>query len=140
MIVRGLRGIGIGIAYGFLVSVVVFLLTRIGLDKTPSGVIPFDPVALAWLAVVISGFIAGVSAAFVGAVVGMARLGKRMGATVGFFTGLLVCGLVSMNSWSGPPPRTLHDWIALLVTIAILPIGLALTGTVVAIVTERNPV
>jgi hypothetical protein len=137
MIFRGLAGVLTGVAYGFLVSVVVFLLTRIDLDETHSSASFGDPVALAWFATVISGLIAGVCAALVGLVVGMAGLGRGKAAMIGFLTGLLALGLLSMNSWSAPLPTSLHDWIALFVAIAILPIGVAMTGMVVAIITDR---
>jgi hypothetical protein len=137
MIIRGLAGILIGVAYGFLVSVVVFLLTRIDLDETHSSATFGDPVALAWFATVISGLIAGVCAALVGLVVGIAGLGRSKGALIGFLTGLLALGLLSINSWSAPLPTSLHDWIALFVAITILPIGVAVIGMVVAIVADR---
>lgn len=137
MILRGIAGIIIGIAYGFLVSVVVFLLTRNVFDDTNSSPMFGDPVALRWVATVLSGLIAGGCAALVGLVVGLAGLNKTKAAITGFVTGLLALGLVYINSLSGPPPTSLHDWIGLFVTIAILPIGVALTGMVAAIVTPR---
>lgn len=135
MIIRGLAGVIIGLAYGSLVSGVVFLLTRIDLNKPRSGMIMLDPV-VAWIAIILSGLIAGVCGALVGLIVGMARLDKAKAATVGFFTGLLVFALLSLST--GPsPPGSLRQWIELFVAIAILPIGVALTGMIVAIVTRR---
>ena len=136
MIIRGLAGVIIGLAYGSLVSVVVFLLTRIDLSKPRSGMMLLDPVAMAWFATIISGLIAGACGALVGLIVGMARLDKAKAATVGFFTGLLVFGILSI-SLNPSLPSSLRQWIELFVAIAILPIGVALTGMVVAIVTRR---
>ena len=137
MILRGLAGVLIGVVYGFLVSVVVFLLMRIDVDESRPSMIFGDPLALVWFATVMSGLIAGVCAVLVGLVVGMARLSRGKATMVGFLTGLLAFGLLSINPWSGPLPTSRHDWIALFVTIAALPIGVALTGLVVAVVAER---
>jgi hypothetical protein len=139
MIIRGLAGVLIGVVYGFLVSVVVFLLTRIDLDETRPSMIFGDAVTLAWVMTVLSGLIAGVCAALVGLVVGMAGLGKGKAAMIGFLTGLLALGLMSINSWSAPLPTSLRDWIALFVATAILPIGVSLTGMIVATVADRSP-
>jgi len=98
MIIRGLAGVIIGIAYGALVSALVFLLTRPDLVKPGSGLmIMLDPAALAWFGVWISGIIAGVCAVVVGLIVGIAGMGKSKAATTGFLTGLLVFGLISVT-------------------------------------------
>ena len=130
MIVRCVAGIIIGIAYGSLVSVVVFLLMSIGLDETNSSAMFGDPVALRWVATLVSGVL-------VGLVVAVADLGKGKAAITGFVTGLLALGLISINSWSTPHPMSLRDWIGLFVATVILPFGLALTGIVAAIVNHR---
>jgi hypothetical protein len=137
VIIRCLAGIIIGIAYGSLVSVVVFLLIGIGRDETNSSAMFGDPVALRWVATVISGLIAGESAVLVGLVVAVADLGKGKAAITGFVTGLLALCLISINSWSTPHAMSLRDWIGLFVATAILPFGVALTGIVTAIVTHR---
>jgi hypothetical protein len=138
MIIRGLAGVIIGIAYGVLVSALVFMLTRPDLVEPGSGLmIMLDPAALAWFGVWISGIIAGLSAAVVGLVVGLAHLGKSKAAIMGCVTGLLVLGFFSINFGSGGLPNALHEWIELLVTLAIMPVGLALTGMVVAIVGDK---
>ena len=138
MIIRGLAGVIIGIAYGVFVSALVFLLTRPDLVKPGSGqLIMLDPVALAWLGVWLSGIIAGLCAVVVGLIVGIAGMGKSKAAMTGFVTGLLVLGLMSLTMGSFILPKTLHQWIEFFVTIAILPIGLALMGMVVAIVGDK---
>ena len=138
MIIRGLAGVIIGIAYGVLVSALVFLLTRPDLVKPGSGLmIMLDPAALAWLGVWLSGIIAGLCAVVVGLIVGIAGMGKSKAAMTGFVTGLVVLGLMSVTMGSPGLPKTLHQWIEILVTIAILPIGLALIGMVVAIVGDK---
>jgi len=139
VIIRCLVGVIIGIAYGALVSVVVFLLVGLGLDETHSSAMFGDPVALRWVATVISGLIAGGCAVLVGLVAGVANLRKGKAAITGFVTGLLALGLISINSWSTPHPMSLRGWIGLFVAIAILPIGVALTGMVAVIVTDRLP-
>jgi hypothetical protein len=138
MIIRGLAGVVIGIAYGALVSALVFLLTRPDLVKPGSGLmIMLDPAALAWFGVWLSGITAGVCAVVVGLIVGIAGMGKSKAATTGFLTGLLVFGLISVTLGSPGLPKTLHQWMEILVTIALLPIGLALTGMVVAILGDK---
>ena len=139
MIIRGLAGVLIGLAYGVLVSALVFLLLRPDLVKPASTLLIMpDPVALAWLGVWIAGIIAGVCAVVVGLVVGLAGMGKRKAAITGVVTGLLVLlGFFAIAFGSGDVPHRLQDWIGLLVMIAILPVGLALTGMVVAIVSDK---
>ena len=137
MIFRGLAGLLIGIAYGVFVSAFVFLLTRPDLVKPGSGLmIMLDPVAMAWFGVFISGIIAGLSAVVVGLIVGIAGLGQSKAALTGFVIGLLVFGFLSIG-FGFSLPASLRQWIELLVIIAILPIGLALTGIVVAVVGEK---
>ena len=108
----------------------MFLLMSIGLDETNSSAMFGDPVALRWVATLVSGVL-------VGLVVAVADLGKGKAAITGFVTGLLALGLISINSWSTPHPMSLRDWIGLFVATVILPFGLALTGIVAAIVNHR---
>jgi len=138
MIIRGLAGVFIGIAYGVLVSGVVFLLLRPDLVKPASGLlIMIDPVAMAWIGVAASGIITGLCAVVIGLIVGMAGLGKAKAAILGFLIGLLVFGLLNINAGPRGLPQTLLEWITLLVITAILPVGLALTGMVVSIVGDK---
>jgi hypothetical protein len=136
MLIRGVAGLIIGVAYGFLVSLVVFLLTRIGLeDKPNAGLIMLDARAMAFFATVLSGIIAGVCAAIVGLIVSLALMGKRKAAITGLITGLIPIVILSgpmlyrHNSW--------RDWIDLLVMVVVLPVGLTLMGMLVSIVAER---
>src|SRR5689334_1598815 len=137
MLLRGLAGIIIGVAYGFLVGLVVFLLTRIGLKEQTetAGMIMFDPRALAWLATLLAGTIAGVCAAVAGLIVSLALMGKRKAAITGLITGLLPIIFLFLAFWTNP--RSWRDWIDFLVMIAILPVGVALMGVVVSIVAEK---
>ena len=138
MIIRGLAGVIIGIAYGFLVSALVFLLTRPDLVKPGSGLmIMLDPAALAWFGVWLSGITAGLCAVVVGLIVGIAGMGKSKAAMTGFVTGLVVLGLMSVAMGSIALPKTLRQWIEIFVTIALLPMGLGLMGMVVAIVGDK---
>jgi hypothetical protein len=137
MIVRGVTGAIIGIAYGFLVAVVLFLLMRPDLQQHNSGLIMIDTVALAWFAVGLAGAVAGICAGVVGLIVGIARLGKGKAAKVGFLAGLLPLGLAFIASGVPHVPTSAHDWIGFFASIAILPVGVALTGIVVAIVADR---
>jgi hypothetical protein len=136
MLIRGVAGLIIGVAYGFLVSLVVFLLTRIGLeDKPNAGLIMLDARAMAFFATVLSGIIAGVCAAIVGLIVSLALMGKRKAAITGLITGLIPIVILSgpmlyrHSSW--------RDWIDLLVMVVVLPVGLTLMGMLVSIVAER---
>lgn len=136
MLIRGLAGIIIGVAYGFLVGFVVFLLTSIGLeDKPNAGLILLDARAMAWFGTMLSGITAGICAAFVGLIVGAAVVGRRKAAIFGFVTGLLPIVLVTLAMWSLPTSG--RDFIELLMMIAILPVGVALTGILVSIVAEK---
>jgi hypothetical protein len=137
MFLRALAGILIGWAYGVLVGLVVFLLTRIGLKEhtETAGMIMFDPRAMAWFATMLAGIIAGVCAAVVGLIVSLALMGKRKAAITGLITGLLPVIFLSLSFWS--TPRSLREWIEFLVVIAILPVGVALMGVVVSIVAEK---
>ena len=82
---RGLAGVLIGVVYGLLVGVVVFLLTRIGLDtENPGPLIMIDPVGMAWLATVMSALITGVCATLLGLIVALAGVRKTKAATIGF--------------------------------------------------------
>ena len=137
MIIRGVTGVVIGVAYGCVVGLVVFLLVRPDLQQHNSGLIMLDDVAMAWLAVEASALVVGGSAVVVGLIVGLVRLGKGKAAITGFVAGLLPLAVMFITL--GPPgvPNSAHGWIELFVTIAILPIGVALTGIVVATAVHR---
>ena len=137
MFIRGLAGIIIGVAYGFLVGLVVFLLTRIGLkeETETAGMIMLDSRAMAWLATMLAGLVAGVCAAFAGLIVSVALMGKRKAAITGLVTGFIPFMLLSLDF--GTAPRSWRDWLDNLVVIAILPVGVALMGVVVSIVAEK---
>jgi hypothetical protein len=137
MILRGLAGVLIGLAYGLLVGFVVFLLTRIGLDRnSSSSLMLIDPVGLAWLATVIAALITGICGALVGLIVGLVGCDKRKAAKVGFISGLIVLGLLLISSLSleSLVPHSLSDVIGRLVMVAVLPFGIALMSMLVAIV------
>jgi hypothetical protein len=137
MFLRGLAGIIIGVAYGYLVGLVVFLLTRIGLKEQTetAGMIMFDPRAMAWFATLLAGFTAGVCAALAGLIVSLALMGKRKAAITGLIIGLLPLAFLFLSFWSNP--RSWRDWVDFLVMLAILPAGVALTGVLVSIVAEK---
>jgi hypothetical protein len=134
IIIRGLAGVMIGVAYGFLVSGIVFLLTRINLDTSSSSQI-IDPLGMARFVTFLAGLIAGVCAVLVGLIVGIARMDGGNAAITGVVTGVIAIGLIFISS--SPIPNSLSDWIGLLVTIALLPIGLALIGMVMSIIANR---
>ena len=135
MILRGLLGVFIGVSYGGLVGVLMFLLTRIGLDRTHPGPLIPNAIEMAWLVTVMSGIITGVSGALVGLVVGLSGVDKAKAAGIGFSIGLLVFALLSIDSWSA---RGLFNisWEDLL-TLLTLPIGLAVMSVLVAVVAAR---
>jgi len=135
MILRGLIGVILGLIYGGLVGVLMFLLTRIGLDRAHPGPLIPNAIEMAWFITVMSGVITGVSGALVGLVVGLSGVDKAKAAGIGFSIGLLVFALLSINSWSA---RVLFNisWENLL-TLLTLPIGLALMSVLVAVVAAR---
>jgi len=137
MSIRGVAGVIIGVAYGFLTGLVAYLLTRIGLeDAAPnSGLIMIDPRAIAWLATVLAGIIAGICGVIVGLIVSLARMPKRKAAITGLITGLVTIILLSIPLWFRH--NSWRDWIDFLVLIVVLPVGLTLMGMVVSIVAER---
>src|ERR1044071_1416705 len=137
MFLRGLAGIIIGVAYGFLVGLGVFLLTRIGLKEQTetAGMIMLDPRALAWLATLLAGFTAGLCAAVAGLIISIAVMGKRKAAITGLIVGFVPIVLLSLDFWTNP--RSWRDSLDYLVSILILPFGVALTGVVVSIVAEK---
>jgi hypothetical protein len=135
MILRGLLGVFIGVSYGGLVGVLMFLLTRIGLDRAHPGPLIPNAIEMAWFVTVMSGVITGVSGGLVGLVVGLSGVDKAKAAGIGFSIGLLVFALLSINSWSA---RVLFNisWENLL-TLLTLPIGLALMSVLVAVIAAR---
>jgi len=137
MIIRGVAGVVIGIVYGCLVGVAVFLLVRPDLQQHGSGLILIDPVAMGWFLVGGAAVVAGTTAGLAGLIVGLARLSKGKAAAIGFLIGLLP--LVLTYVAFGPPgvPNSVPDWMDLFVTTAIQPVGVAFTAIVVAIVVHR---
>jgi len=136
MILRGLAGVLIGVAYGLLVSAVVFLLTRIGLDRAHPGPLIPNAVEMAWFVTVMAGLITGVCGTLVALVVGLSGVDKAKAAGIGFSMGLLALALLSIDSCSGRDlvNTSWRDMLDLLVTLIILPLGLALMSVLVAVV------
>jgi hypothetical protein len=134
MVIRGLIGLLIGAAYGLVVTGVVFLLTRIGLDYEHPGPLIPNTVEFARLVTVMAGLIAGVCGAVVGFIVGLLGVEKAKAAKGSFITGALLFLFMFLST---SMPTALSHWISLLVTLAVLPFGMALVGIVVAIVAAR---
>jgi len=132
MVLRGLMGVILGLTYGGLVGVLMFLRTHIGLDRDHPGPLIPNAIEMAWFVTVMSGVITGISGALVGLVVGVSAVGKAKAAGIGFTTGLLVFALLSINSWSGPNLLN-FSWL----DFVMLPIGLALIDVLVAVVAAR---
>jgi len=132
MILRGLVGIILGLTYGGLVGVLMFLRTHIGLDREHPGPLIPNAIEMAWLITVMSGVITGISGALVGLVVGLAAVDKAKAAAIGFSFGLLVFALLSIDSWTGSGLRN-FSWP----DFVMFPIGLALVGVLVAVVVAR---
>ena len=135
MILRGVLGVFIGVSYGALVGVLMFLVTRIGLDPAHPGPLIPNAVEMAWFVTVMSGVITGVSGVLVGLVVGLSGVDKGKAAGIGFSLGLVVFALSSINSWSARGLSNI-SWENLL-TFSTLPIGLALMSVLVAAVAAR---
>ncbi|HJX90336.1 MAG TPA: hypothetical protein VJ372_07565, partial [Pyrinomonadaceae bacterium] len=68
MILRGLIGVILGVTYGGLVGVLMFLRTHIGLDRDHPGALIPNAIEMAWLVTVMSGVITGICGALVGLV------------------------------------------------------------------------
>ena len=137
MLIRGLAGLLIGAAYGFLIYGILFLLIRPDLMKPESGLMLISSAAMAWIGILFSAIIAGVCGALVGLIVGLTRLRSSKAAVLGFAIGLFALGVVIISSGPVHGPISLREWMEILVSIAILPIGLGLIGLVVAIVADR---
>jgi len=132
MILRGLIGVILGVTYGGLVGVLMFLRTHIGLDRDHPGALIPNAIEMAWLVTVMSGVITGICGGLVGLVVGLSAVDKGKAAGIGFSIGLLVFALLSIDSWSGPGLRN-FSWL----DFVMFPIGLALMGGLVAVVVAR---
>jgi len=133
---RVVAGGGIGIAFGCVVGVVMFLITRPDLERHDS-IIMINSAALGWLLVGGSVLVADACAVLVGLIVGIARLGKGTAAIIGFVVGLLphVAGFIAFGSPG--VPSSASEWIGLFVSIAVLPMGVALTAIVQTIAVQR---
>lgn len=119
--------------YGVLVGVVMFLLTRIGLDRAHPGPLIPNAIEMAWFVTVMSGVITGVCGILVGLVVGLSGVDKGKAAGIGFSIGLLVYAVLSIDSWSARGLFNSISWRDLL----MFPIGLALVSVLVAVVAAR---
>ena len=135
MIIRGIAGVLIGALYGALVTLVVFLLTRIGLERDePTSLIMMSPEGLAWLATVLAGVTASITGMLLGLIVGLTGVTPGKGAIIGLIVGLVMVGVMVINFSDTILPRSLKDAVATLVTIMIFPVGLALMSLTVAFV------
>ena len=136
MIIRGLVGVLIGAAYGALVGVIVFLITRIGLEpERSSSLIMLDPIALAWLGTILAALVTGICGILIGLVVGLWGTSKTNAAKIGLGVGLLV--IASLFVADPHAPRSFSDFVGTCVVILILPVGLALMSALVAVAAER---
>ena len=135
MIIRGIAGVLIGALYGALVTIVVFLLTRIGLEReSTTSLIMMSPEGLAWLATVLAGVTSGITGMLLGLIVGLTGVKPRKGAIIGLIVGLVMVGFIVLNVSDTVFPRSFKDAVATLVTILIFPVGLALMALAVALV------
>ena len=139
MILRALAGVLIGVVYGLLVGVVVYPLTHIGLDyEHPGPLIIVDPISMARFTTVMSALFTGFCAAVLGLITGLTGVRKTKAATIGFFSGLIIFFLLVLFSlFIGSPlmPSSSREWLTLLITLAVLPFGLAFVSWLVANVT-----
>jgi hypothetical protein len=139
IILRALAGVLIGVVYGLLVGVIVYPLTHIGLDyEHPGPLIMVDPISMAWFTTVMSALCTGFCAAVLGLIIGLTGVRKTKAATIGFFSGLIVFfSLFILSLLMGSPlmPSSSREWLSMLFTLAVLPLGLALVGWLVSNVT-----
>lgn len=140
IIIRGLAGLIIGAGYGLVVGGLVFLLFRIVSDPSNPG--PMIPDEQGWGRMIVtiatvSGLIGG---ALVGLVVSVSGVRKSIGAIVGLLAGL---GVLVYWFW-GSGHRLDFTWSSLLflallfaICFLIFPMGLAITGVLVSVVSGR---
>lgn len=136
LILRGALGLLGGILYGLLVYVVVYALTHIGLDYEHPG--PLIPNNVEWanLATVIAAWIAGISAAVVGLIVGLVATRRKTAAIIGFIGGLILLGLLYVPLPQERVGSSLRYILGLL-ELVLFPFGLALTSMLVASISIR---
>lgn len=136
-VLRGLAGVLTGALYGLFVWAVVYLLTYENrYTPYPGPLIPNKNDA-ARAATAVAAFIGGTCGVLVGLAVGLSGVGRGWAAAIGFGLGLVVMTLILAND--NPLPALVRGnwvaWRAVLMYLALLPCGLALTGLAVSLVT-----
>ena len=137
MLLRCAVGALVGVLYGLLIGVLIYPLTHIGLDYEHPGPLIPNTVEFAWFATVLAALIAGAAGVVVGLIVALLGPARGKAATVGLVTGLIVIVVLA-----SPNPKSLIPWsvreaVSILVTLAVLPLGLALMAVLVGSLVER---
>ena len=137
MVLRGLAGLLIGIAYGAVIWSVMSVVTGIGLDREHPG--PLIPNAIDWARFVamMAGLVTGVCASLLGLGVGLFGVRKTRAAGIGFSFGLAILILLSIDSLSNVENASARVWMTLLLNLIILPIGLSLIGVATSVVAGK---
>jgi hypothetical protein len=130
LVLRGLAGVLVGVAYGLLVCALAFLATLEDRHTPYPGPLIPNRNEAARLATDVATFVGVACGVVVGLAAGLSGVGKWRAAAVGFVLGLTVQSLVSY--YDDPWPALLKGywpaWRNLLTLFAVLPCGLALTG------------
>lgn len=140
-ILRGLLGLLIGVSYGVLVGALTYVYWRLTNDPRYPG--PMIPDNNAWgrlitfFATVLTGF----CGALVGSVVGLTGFNKIYAAAFGAALGLVLFVLLSQDLWTDPTAIPTMGWPSVLarsgIVFLVFPVGLALIGLLVSIITRR---
>jgi hypothetical protein len=138
ILLRGIAGLIIGIAYGGLMAALIFLAIRVQGDA-PGPMIP-DNYGWGQMVLYMITLIATSSGAMVGLVVSLSGLNKIGGAVMGLVVGLGVLIYLFWGTWTG---LNFELWSILLIVVllticfVLFPVGLALTGMLVSLVSIR---
>ncbi len=134
LLLRGMTGVVVGVAYGLLVGAVMFLVTyEDRYTPYPGPLIP-NRNEVARIVTTLAALIAGACGALVGLTAGVSGVGRAWAAALGFAFGLTV--MLLLLGFDNPWPALIKGdrmaWRAVLTYLLLLPCGLALTGAAVS--------
>ena len=136
-------GIVVGLGYGVLVGMVLFLIGFLA-GSSESSSLMIDPKAILRDLILVAMTLTGSSGAVVGLLVTLFRTGKTKAAIVGFCAGLLVFAGIIYKMW--PQLVTSGNvsafelsfvFLMLLVLLIMFPVGLAATGVTASVLARK---